>query len=85
MAHVQTQKGFLCLPAQSQEHRGDTRRPDVTRGELDRVIEGHHPAAGPVCTPWLEEEQEDHCQGSINDLQQTTGGPFSLRMRAGSH
>ncbi|KAK0149974.1 hypothetical protein N1851_009262 [Merluccius polli] len=27
--------------AQSQEHGGDTRRPAVTRGELDRVVEGH--------------------------------------------
>ncbi len=35
-------EGFLLLwlPAQSQEHRGDSRRQAVTLGELDRTVEG---------------------------------------------
>ena len=47
MAHqnVQSQEGFLCLPAQSQEHGGDARWPAVTQGELDRAVEGHQPSS----------------------------------------
>ena len=33
-------EGLLCLPAQSQEHGGDSRRQAVTLGELDRTVEG---------------------------------------------
>ena len=47
MAHsyVRSQEGLLCLPAQTQEHGGDTRRPAVTWGELDRAVEGHQPSS----------------------------------------
>ncbi len=37
---VPLSEGLLCLPAQSQEHGGDSRRQAVTLGELDRAIEG---------------------------------------------
>ena len=45
MAHpyVPSQEGLLSLPAQSQECRGDTRRRAMTRGELDRAVEGQQP------------------------------------------
>ena len=43
--YVQSQEGLLCLPAQSQEHGGDTRRPAFTQGELDRAVEGHQPSS----------------------------------------
>ena len=42
MAHPYMQEGLLCHQSQSQDHRGDTRRPAITRGELDRAVEGHH-------------------------------------------
>ena len=38
---MRLQEGLLCLPAQSQEHEGDTTRPAVTQGELDRSVEEH--------------------------------------------
>ncbi|KAJ8354154.1 hypothetical protein SKAU_G00217210 [Synaphobranchus kaupii] len=46
MAHpyVPSQEGLLCLPAQSQERGGDTGRWAITRGELDRAIEGQQPS-----------------------------------------
>ena len=33
----------LCVPAQSPEHEGDSRRQAVTLGELDRAVEGPQP------------------------------------------
>ncbi|KAJ8377140.1 hypothetical protein SKAU_G00077200 [Synaphobranchus kaupii] len=46
MAHpyVPSQEGLLCLPAQSQERGGDTGRRAITRGELDRAVEGKQPS-----------------------------------------
>ncbi|TWW56335.1 hypothetical protein D4764_08G0003220 [Takifugu flavidus] len=43
MAHqyVPLQEGLLCLPAQSQEHGGDSRRQVVTPVELDGAVEDH--------------------------------------------
>ncbi len=38
--YVPWPEGLLCLPAQSQEHGGDSRRQAVTLGELDRAVEG---------------------------------------------
>lgn len=35
----------MCLPAQSQNQGGDTERPDVKAGELDRAIEGQPPSS----------------------------------------
>ena len=48
MAHlyIQSQEGWLCLPAQSQEHGGVTRRPTITLGELDWVVKGHQQGSG---------------------------------------
>eukprot|EP00064_Thunnus_orientalis_P024358 superscaffoldBa00010320_g24647 len=43
--YVRSQEGLLCLPAQSQEHGGDIRRPAVTQGELDRAVDGHQPSS----------------------------------------
>ena len=33
----------MCLPAQSPEHGGDSRRQAVTLGELDRAVQGPKP------------------------------------------
>ncbi len=33
-------EGLLYLPAQAQEHGGDSRRQAVTLGELNRAVEG---------------------------------------------
>ena len=38
--YVPSQEGLLCLPGQSRERGGDTRRRAVTRGELDTAVEG---------------------------------------------
>ncbi len=38
--HVPLRECLLCLLAQSQEHRGDSRREAVTLWELDRSVEG---------------------------------------------
>ena len=45
MAHprVPLQGDLMCLPAQSPEHGGDSRRQAVTLGELDRAVEGPQP------------------------------------------
>ncbi len=53
MAHLYmpSQTGLVCVPAQSQEHGGDTRRQAVTRGELDRAIEGQGRTRGALPEP----------------------------------
>lgn len=38
--YVPLPEGLLFLPAQSQEHGGDSRRQAGTLGELDRAVEG---------------------------------------------
>ncbi len=48
-------EGLQCLPAQSQEHGGDSRRQTFTLGAI--------PSAGPaVSAPLCEEGQDEHCQ-----------------------
>ena len=42
-SHVPLQGDLMCLPAQSPEHGGDSRRQAVTLGELDRAVEGPQP------------------------------------------
>ena len=37
--------GLLCFQAQSQDHGGDSRRPAIAQGELDRAVEGHEPTS----------------------------------------
>ncbi len=38
--YVPLPEDLLCLPAQSKEHGGNSRRHAVTLGELDRAVEG---------------------------------------------
>ncbi len=52
----------MHLPAQSQEHGGNTRRWTITRGELDRAIDGQQPSSRTGICSMCEEEQEEHCQ-----------------------
>ena len=53
MAHpyVLSQEGLLCLPAQSQECGGDTRRWAITQGELDKAVEGQQPSSRTSISP----------------------------------
>ena len=44
-----SQKGLLCLPAQSRG--GDTRRRAISLGELDRAVEGQQPSQSPTKWP----------------------------------
>ena len=55
MAHpyAPSQGGLLCLPAQSQERGGETRRWAVTRGELDRAVEGQQPSSRTGVCPFV--------------------------------
>ncbi len=47
-------EGLQCLPTQSQEHGGDSRRQAFTLGAI--------PSAGPVSAPLYKEGQDEHCQ-----------------------
>ncbi|CAB1424235.1 unnamed protein product [Pleuronectes platessa] len=64
---MRSQEGLLCLPAQAQEHGGDTRRPAITRGELHRAVE------------WASTQQQD---GICSLVRGGTGGalPEQIKM-----
>lgn len=55
---VALSEGLWSVPVQSEE---DGR-------ELDRVIEGLNPSAGPVSAPLSKKEQEEPCQSYKLDL-----------------
>ncbi|AWP15538.1 Hypothetical protein SMAX5B_013863 [Scophthalmus maximus] len=56
---AQSPEGLQCLPAQSQEHGGLTRRPALHEESWTGAVEGHqHSNRTGICS--CEEKQEEH-------------------------
>ncbi len=65
--YVPLPEGLLCLPAQSQEYGGDSRRQAVTLGELDRAVDGPEPISRTGICSFV---QMSTARALQNDLQQ---------------
>ncbi|MCJ8737365.1 hypothetical protein PDJAM_G00023040 [Pangasius djambal] len=64
----------MCLPAQYQEHGGDPGRWAVTRGEMDRAVEGQKPSSRTwYLLLFARRNRGSTARALQNDLQQATG------------